>query len=492
MSRFGGIGGPAYSSTGDRAIQLTYDTTGARATLIDTSTGTQIGDAILLKGKSSVTFNSTGTEAAITSVVYDADSDTPRTEVAILDTSTGAFIADPVSLPGASFPRGPGGSLFGPIGTTFSADDEHVFQSTNSSAGVQIAIISAETGAQLGNTLVLTGAVQDNFSSYVRQAPNGAYTYTVSSGATLPPATPTPGSRSSTPPTAASPPSTYPEPSGTGTTYQASPATDTAQRSGRAHTIPTPGSSFIPTSRWWTSAPPPPSASPLPWRAACTRRSGHWETPGSSGTPTKSHSNPGSTQPGSASSTPPLVCQSADTYTVDHFANFSDVIVSPDGKKASITTYLYDDTTDEPTSRGRPSSTSPAASGSIYTIQDVARQRPPFTSDSSRLIAVTTSGKLLRGHVDHQSNHHPYRLRCNRSRRHTGKRIGAHSGRRRRPGAVRSSTATTQPREIRPCLWSPSISKASPQSEIPSRSDPDASLGAERRRHPRPRRRHRL
>ena len=146
------------SSDGTRAVMIT--TTDAafggttRASVIDTTTGAQIGTTLTLTGEPVwPVLSADGTRAVITTYATDNATGITTTRVAVINTSTGTQTGSTFTLTGV------------PMGTSvlLSADGTRALIKTNvndTATGTyttRVALINTTTGTQTGTTLTLTG-----------------------------------------------------------------------------------------------------------------------------------------------------------------------------------------------------------------------------------------------------------------------------------------------------------------------------------------------
>ena len=152
-------GSVSFSADGSRALITTddYDSTGGsvtRVAVINTNTGAQTGTTLTLTGSSvSALMTAEASRALITTRVDDTATDAASTLVTLIDATTGAQIGNTVTLAGA------------PWSAPISADGSRALITTYVAAGytilnTQVSVINTTTGAQTGTTLTLTGRQQ--------------------------------------------------------------------------------------------------------------------------------------------------------------------------------------------------------------------------------------------------------------------------------------------------------------------------------------------
>ena len=146
---------PAFSSDGTHALITTIErseTTGeytTRAAVINTSTGAQVGVPITIAGEAynAQLLRADGSRALISTAIYDSRTSTFTTRVTVIDTTTGAQIGSPITLGGYM--------ASGPV--QVSPDGTRAVIATTAS-GTLVAVIDTTTGAQLGNPIGLAGS----------------------------------------------------------------------------------------------------------------------------------------------------------------------------------------------------------------------------------------------------------------------------------------------------------------------------------------------
>ena len=145
----------AFSSDGTHALITTIErseTTGAyttRAAVINTATGDQVGVPITIAGEvyNAQLLRADGSRALISTATYDGRTSTFITRAAVIDTTTGAQIGSPVTLTGYS--------ASGPV--QLSRDGTRAVIATTNGSATQVAVINTVNGVQVGNTISLTG-----------------------------------------------------------------------------------------------------------------------------------------------------------------------------------------------------------------------------------------------------------------------------------------------------------------------------------------------
>ena len=151
------------TAKGSRAVIITevYDPTTrsqkARVTVIDSITGTQTGTTVTVDGApySQIVqrLSADGSRAVISTSSYDLSTGASTTRVAVIDTATGAQIGSTLTLAGSqyvtdSYPHG------SPL---LSVDGKRALIVTTSAGTTGVTAIDTTTGAQIGDTLTLTG-----------------------------------------------------------------------------------------------------------------------------------------------------------------------------------------------------------------------------------------------------------------------------------------------------------------------------------------------
>ena len=150
------------SADGTRALITTTVTNPSNAieyttlvTVINTTTGQQIGTTLTLPGSGAPLLTADGTRALITTAVYDRSvwlTDLNSTRVAVIDTTTGKQIGTTLTLPGAIY----GAQLLSAGGT-------HVLVTTSPwnpityTGTTRMAVIDTTTGKQAGSALTIAG-----------------------------------------------------------------------------------------------------------------------------------------------------------------------------------------------------------------------------------------------------------------------------------------------------------------------------------------------
>jgi hypothetical protein len=153
---------PMLSPDGTRALIITevYDpatrTDTTRVAVIDTTTGTQNGTTVTITGgpysSALQRFSADGTCALITTYNYDLATGAETTGVAVINTATGTQIGNTLALTGSVFPGSP---LWSDDGTR-----AVIITTTDAAFGgtTRVSVINTTTGTQTGTTLTLTGS----------------------------------------------------------------------------------------------------------------------------------------------------------------------------------------------------------------------------------------------------------------------------------------------------------------------------------------------
>ena len=199
-------GGTQFTADGTRAIHTTQEETfvngwrtyTTRVAVVDTATGAQVGTTTTLAGYSHGTrLSADGTRAVQTTSeeTYANGVYTDTTRVAVIDTATGTQIGDTTVVAGSS------------SGTQLSADGTRAVQSTadtayNTTTGVytytsRVAVIDTATGTQIGTTTALAG-----YSGATQLNADGTRAVSTSGHTTTRPVPTPPGWPSSTSPPA--------------------------------------------------------------------------------------------------------------------------------------------------------------------------------------------------------------------------------------------------------------------------------------------------
>ena len=154
---------PLVSADGSHALVTTAatnwftGTTTTQVTVIDTATGRQVGKTVSLAGNQPgpPVMNAAGTRVLITTTSDDLGTSATTTRASVIDTTTGAQIGTTVSLVGPP-------TVYPTMSPVLNADGTRAlvvtygYNSATSANTTQVAVINTTTGNQVGNTLILT------------------------------------------------------------------------------------------------------------------------------------------------------------------------------------------------------------------------------------------------------------------------------------------------------------------------------------------------
>ena len=145
--------GATVSPNGTRAVQVTLDSAPAavpRVVVIDTVTGLQVGETVMLPTAQSVgvpVFNADGSRVAVVTSGFDAVLGTTLSSVSVIDTGSGEQVGETVTVAGDSYQ-----------GVQFSAVGGKAAMSTVDSQGeTRVTVVDAVSGALIGTTQGVAG-----------------------------------------------------------------------------------------------------------------------------------------------------------------------------------------------------------------------------------------------------------------------------------------------------------------------------------------------
>lgn len=132
------------------------------ATVVDTATGTQVGEAVTLPGGSAVTIreNAAGTRITL-SATSTPSSNLPTRTLTAIDTVTGQQVGQTLTLSGGRFAQG------------VSADGNRVVTAAYTLTGNQVVVFDANTGTQVGSTITVPDSVGYALTLDVQVSPGG-------------------------------------------------------------------------------------------------------------------------------------------------------------------------------------------------------------------------------------------------------------------------------------------------------------------------------
>ena len=160
-----GYGAAQLNADGSRAIVTITDVT-ARAytiTTIDTSTGAVVGSTGALSGASLLPplFTADLHRGVITGYTLDADSGgITAVQVAVIDTATGALVGGVVTVPGSPLSGGPTGPSSIPVDVQLTSDGTRAVVTTVAGSVTRVAVVNTLNGTQVGSTVSVAGSFE--------------------------------------------------------------------------------------------------------------------------------------------------------------------------------------------------------------------------------------------------------------------------------------------------------------------------------------------
>ncbi len=161
--------GPVMSADGTRGVITTrsfdaFGTTTTQVAVVNTTTGKQVGRTVTIVGKPATTvLSGDGTRALVMTSIPNPTTGISTTRVTVINTTTGTQVGNTVSVAGS-----PAGIRFlGADGKRAliltDVYDEYDWDGTEHITGV--AVIDTTTGAQIGTTLAVSGSPLDSMAS---------------------------------------------------------------------------------------------------------------------------------------------------------------------------------------------------------------------------------------------------------------------------------------------------------------------------------------